>query len=94
MQFPLWQYLNQRLFDADHPATLNPRRYWRAYQRWYLKRCFNHGFLEECWQLDYYSVVEHYSDFFERHYLEEHPSIFFKSCWMKPDRRRNHHPYR
>ncbi|RMH65898.1 MAG: hypothetical protein D6676_06585 [Cyanobacteria bacterium J003] len=38
LAFPLWQYLNQRLFSPGF--TLNPKRFWRQYYNAYLERCW------------------------------------------------------
>lgn len=40
MNFPLWQFLNQPLFDPRSPLILNPRRFWHRYQIEYLERCW------------------------------------------------------
>lgn len=57
MCFPLWQYLNQMIWDKDRPLLLNPKKYWQQYQRLYLNRCFHNAFLERCWETDYQSFV-------------------------------------
>jgi hypothetical protein len=61
MNFPLWQYLNQPLFDTMRPTILNPRRYWQIYSLWYLERCLNNTFLEQCWNLDYQQFIDCHS---------------------------------
>jgi hypothetical protein len=43
VKFPLWQFLNQPLFDANNKAILNPSRFW------YLHRV---ELLERCWYLE------------------------------------------
>ncbi|BAZ04859.1 hypothetical protein [Calothrix sp. NIES-3974] len=53
LKFPVWKYLNQPLFNPD--TIINPRKFWRNYQRQYLQACWEIDprlFLETCWQLD------------------------------------------
>ncbi|QQE65574.1 hypothetical protein GFS31_22620 [Leptolyngbya sp. BL0902] len=50
MQFPVWPYLNQPIFNRNHQAIYNPWRFWRTYQV---------RFLERCW-LREYRPEEHY----------------------------------
>jgi hypothetical protein len=40
-RFPLWKYLNQRLFDPKEPLVLNPNRFWQQHQIQYLERCWS-----------------------------------------------------
>ncbi|WAL60854.1 hypothetical protein [Thermocoleostomius sinensis] len=40
-QFPIWKFLNQRLFDPTAPVVLDPQRFWRMHQIQYLERCLN-----------------------------------------------------
>ncbi|MGQ9873521.1 hypothetical protein [Leptodesmis sp.] len=39
MQFPLWKYLKQPVFEPNSKTILDPRRYWRCYQVEMLERC-------------------------------------------------------
>ncbi|MDX2099042.1 MAG: hypothetical protein SFW36_14795 [Leptolyngbyaceae cyanobacterium bins.59] len=39
-QFPIWQFLDQPLFDPTRKPILNPQRFWRAYQIRLLERCW------------------------------------------------------
>jgi hypothetical protein len=55
---PLWQYLNQSLFDASQPAILHPGRFWSAYKIQQLEQCWQINplqkqidYLEQCWHL-------------------------------------------
>jgi hypothetical protein len=43
IQFPIWQYLNQPLFEKSSRTVLNPRRFWYVYQIERLERCFAKG---------------------------------------------------
>uniref|UniRef100_B8HUI2 Uncharacterized protein n=1 Tax=Cyanothece sp. (strain PCC 7425 / ATCC 29141) TaxID=395961 RepID=B8HUI2_CYAP4 len=38
--FPLWQYLNQPLFDQKVKLILNPKQFWQNYQVEHLLRCW------------------------------------------------------
>ncbi|ESA33584.1 hypothetical protein N836_21120 [Leptolyngbya sp. Heron Island J] len=82
MYFPLWQYLNQPLWDKACPAILNPHQYWLHYKTAYLDRCFHHVFLEQCWQVNYPEFVTRYHDFCDRIPLEEDPVWFLTRCWQ------------
>ncbi|MEO0988177.1 MAG: hypothetical protein AAFY20_21955 [Cyanobacteria bacterium J06639_14] len=73
MQFPLWRYLNQPLWDEMHPITLNPFAYWQQYKVWYLDRCFDNAFLEECWNISYQDFIGRYQTFCSCAALEEAP---------------------
>jgi len=39
MQFPLWTYLKQPVFESHTRTILDPRRFWRHYQVDMLERC-------------------------------------------------------
>lgn len=82
MHFPLWQYLNQPLWDREHPSVLDPRKYWQRYQRQYLNGCFHNAFLERCWNTNYQSFVAQYHDFCDRHPQEEDPRWLAERCWQ------------
>ena len=71
MDFPLWPYLHQVLFDTGEPAILNPHRYWQNYSISHLEKCLNNAFLEHCWRIDYQQFVKRYSYFVQPHYFEE-----------------------
>lgn len=47
LNFPLWDYLNQPLFDAQRPIILNPQQFWRFHQVQYLERCWSRRFRPE-----------------------------------------------
>ncbi|NEQ47318.1 MAG: hypothetical protein F6K00_28775 [Leptolyngbya sp. SIOISBB] len=81
MYFPLWQYLNQPLWDRDRPLVCNPIAYWQQYRRIYLHRCFHHAFLEQCWQTNYQTFVMQYRDFCARDPREEDPRWLAERCW-------------
>ncbi len=80
-RFPLWQYLQQPLFDEESPAILNPRHYWQLYSAHYLERCFDNNWPERCWQVDYYCFQQQYQSFVERHYFEESHLAWLEHCW-------------
>jgi hypothetical protein len=40
MRFPLWQFLNQPVFDPNCPIILNPTIFWQRYQLEHLQRCW------------------------------------------------------
>lgn len=82
MRFPLWQYLNQPLWDSDRPFVLNPVEYWKSYRRGYLDRCFENAFLEQCWNASYQQFVTHYHEFCDRDPLEEEPHWLAERCWQ------------
>lgn len=82
MYFPLWQYLNQPLWDSDRPSIFNPVEYWRCYRRVYLNRCFHNTFLEQCWNMSYREFVVDYHDFCDRDPLEEDPHWLAERCWQ------------
>lgn len=93
MRFPLWQYLNQPLWDRDRPAKLNPHAYWRQYRRTYLKRCWQNAFLEECWDVPYQLFVLKHHAFCQRTPLEEDPRWLLDRCWQSQRRdRAGRHP--
>lgn len=81
MRFPIWQYLNQPLWDSDRPLVLNPARYWQHYQRGFLNECLHNSFLETCWETDYQAFVVEYHDFCNRHPQEEDPRWLAERCW-------------
>jgi hypothetical protein len=39
INFPVWQYLTQSLFDEHYPAIISPRLYWHVYQVRHLEKC-------------------------------------------------------
>ena len=47
MFFPIWQYLNQPLWNKAYPLMLSPARYWQQYKVAYLDSCLNNAFLEQ-----------------------------------------------
>lgn len=81
MQFPIWQYLNQSLWDRDHPSLLNPIEYWRCHRRRYLDGCLQNAFLERCWDTNYQNFVLHHCTFCDRDPLEEDPRWLAERCW-------------
>ena len=92
MVFPIWQYLNQPLWDKAHPITLNPGQYWQHYKVFYLTSCFENAFLERCWRVDYQEFGEDHQDFCSRTALEEDPVWLMERCWnlrWRHDRHRN-----
>lgn len=82
MRFPLWQYLNQPLWNSNRPAIFNPIQYWRSYQRIYLDRCLQNAFLEQCWDTNYQQFVTQYHDFCDREPLEEDPHWLAERSWQ------------
>jgi len=42
INFPIWQYLDQSLFNEHCPAILSPRLYFHLYQVRYLEKCWSH----------------------------------------------------
>jgi hypothetical protein len=40
INFPLWQFLSQPLFDAKTKFILNPSRFWHLYKIQLLERCW------------------------------------------------------
>ena len=44
LRFPVWKFLNQRVFDPETPAFFMPHKYWRYY------KCQH---LETCWMMEY-----------------------------------------
>ena len=81
MQFPLWNYLTQPLWDNTHPLVLDPVQYWQRHKIWHLNRCLDNAFLEQCWLIDYQLFVMHYRDFCSRNALEEDPQWLVERCW-------------
>ncbi|MCU0524513.1 MAG: hypothetical protein MUF72_06780 [Elainella sp. Prado103] len=47
IRFPLWQFLNQPLFDPYVPLVLSPNRFWQRYQIEHLERCWSRNFHPE-----------------------------------------------
>ncbi|MBW4464113.1 MAG: hypothetical protein KME07_01565 [Pegethrix bostrychoides GSE-TBD4-15B] len=47
IQFPIWQFLNQPIFDAKTPLVLNPSRFWQHYQITHLERCWGRAYRPE-----------------------------------------------
>jgi len=82
MRFPLWQYLDQPLWDSDRPPIFNPVKYWQRYRRGYLNRCLDNTFLERCWNTSYQQFVVHYHDFCSRVPQEENPRWLAERCWQ------------
>jgi hypothetical protein len=39
LRFPLWQFLNQPVFDRSYQLILSPRRFWRMHSIITLERC-------------------------------------------------------
>ncbi|MEO1095051.1 MAG: hypothetical protein AAFX01_09135 [Cyanobacteria bacterium J06638_28] len=87
MQFPLWQYLDQPIWDRDRPFVLNPIDYWRQHRRQHLDRCLGNAFLEQCWQINYPDFVVDYRELCCRRALEEDPRWLVERCWhlQRPD---------
>lgn len=81
MNFPLWQYIHQVIFNTGNPAVLNPNRYWQIYSIIHLEKCLNNSLIEHCWKTDYQQFVKRYCDFVEPHYFEENDSAFIEYCW-------------
>lgn len=48
MYFPIWQYLNQPIWDSQRPLILDPARYWQYYKAVRLNNCLENAFLERC----------------------------------------------
>ena len=83
MIFPIWQYLNQPLWNKACPAMLDPIQYWQHYKVAYLNSCLDNAFLEQCWQIDYQEFVDRYDDFCNRNALEEDPVWLIERCWQR-----------
>ncbi|MGD1853641.1 MAG: hypothetical protein ACFB2W_05255 [Leptolyngbyaceae cyanobacterium] len=83
MFFPIWQYLNQPLWNKAYPLMLSPARYWQQYKVAYLDSCLNNAFLEQCWQVDYQTFVDQNQDFCDRTALEEDPIWLMERCWQR-----------
>ena len=81
MHFPVWQYLNQPLWDETRPTTLNPFEYWQRYKIWHLKRCLDNTFLEQCWDENYQDFITQHHDLCDRNTLEENPVWLLERCW-------------
>lgn len=47
VRFPLWQYLNQPIFDREQQAVLNPNRFWQLYRVRHLERCMDRVYRPE-----------------------------------------------
>jgi hypothetical protein len=45
--FPLWQFLNQPLFDAQNPVVLHPQRFWHLYKVRHLESCWSRAYRPE-----------------------------------------------
>ena len=39
VNFPLWRYLNQPIFEAASNPVINPKRFWYVYRVEFLERC-------------------------------------------------------
>jgi hypothetical protein len=39
LQFPLWKFLKQPVFQSDYATVLNPRRFWHLHTIDLLERC-------------------------------------------------------
>lgn len=50
IRFPLWQFLNQPLFNRKSKFILNPQRFWYMYTI---------TLLERCWEKQYESEGRH-----------------------------------
>ncbi|MEM8808232.1 MAG: hypothetical protein AAGF01_19605 [Cyanobacteria bacterium P01_G01_bin.38] len=81
MYFPIWQYLNQPLWDQARPAMLDPFQYWQHYKVVYLGNCLENSFLEQCWQIDYQEFIDNHEGFCDRNVLEEDPVWLIERCW-------------
>ncbi|MEM9907338.1 MAG: hypothetical protein AAF921_20175 [Cyanobacteria bacterium P01_D01_bin.44] len=93
MYFPLWQYLNQPLWDSARPPTLSPFKYWQWYKVQRLNRCFKSHFLEQCWAVSYQDFVTAYPGFCDRNALEEEPIWLLERCWqLQRSTRYSSHP--
>lgn len=44
---PVWQFLNQPLFNKQQPAVLNPRRFWHTYRIQHLEKCLSRTYRPE-----------------------------------------------
>jgi len=90
MYFPIWQYLNQPIWDSQRPLILDPARYWQYYKAVRLNNCLENAFLERCWQINYSSFVDEHYDICSRVVLEEDPIWLMERCWQlkQPDRSR------
>ncbi|UBF24745.1 hypothetical protein K9N68_24195 [Kovacikia minuta CCNUW1] len=53
IRFPLWQFLNQSIFDPSSKAILNPHRYWLLHQIQLLERCLVKEFISKDGRRDY-----------------------------------------
>jgi hypothetical protein len=47
MRFPLWQFLQQPVFDPKTPLELNPTRFWQRYRLEHLERCWIRAYRPE-----------------------------------------------
>ena len=81
-KFPVWQYLQQPLFEPNSPPVLNPRRYWQLYTVWHLGHCLADSGLEHCWDLDYYQFCQQHQGFVDRHYVEESNLALLEQCCL------------
>ena len=81
MNFPIWRYLNQPLWDSTRPLVLNPWEYWYRHRVGYLNRCVDNVFLEQCWNVSYPDFVVRYNDVCDRNALEENPVWLLERCW-------------
>lgn len=41
LNFPVWQFLSQPIFDPNFHVVLNPSRFWRLHQVSLLERCLS-----------------------------------------------------
>jgi hypothetical protein len=50
--FPLWEFLNQPIFDSNHKLVLNPLRFWHNSKVKQLEQLWDDDYiqlLERCW---------------------------------------------
>ncbi|MCS6812746.1 MAG: hypothetical protein NZ772_04130 [Cyanobacteria bacterium] len=40
LKFPLWEFLNQPLFDPSQAFIWHPRKFWHYYNQQLLERCW------------------------------------------------------
>ena len=83
MYFPIWQYLNQPIWDSAHSLILNPIQYWQQSKVERLNRCFENDFLERCWAVNYQKFIDYYDGFCDRNALEEDTTWLLERCWQR-----------
>jgi hypothetical protein len=60
--FPLWAYLNQKLFSLATPLILHPLKFWQHYQIFQLEQCWDFDAvqnLESSWNRELDSEASH-----------------------------------